>query len=234
MSDVNKEHLTRRAEAICRALSKYLRSDETACFYMAGGCLTGRISDIDLFPGSTPVPAPVPDLPVIFETRNATTYQAQDWPIQVCRYQHNSLKELVDSFDFAHIQVGVSIEHTGGEGGNLVVQDVYFTDAFVDSRALGISWFTGSQYPLSSLMRAGKYYKRGDIPKGSYTRAMLDIVADIFERGFRSYDDFKDQLDAVDLGLVPEESEDISHAELLKLFEQLDRGAPAESEAADE
>lgn len=226
MSELIREHLMRRAGAICRDLTKCLPK-ESAHFYMAGGCMTGRISDIDLFPGETAVPTP--DLPVIITTKNATTYRAEIWPIQICNYQHGSLKELVDSFDFAHIQVGVTIRSGGGY---LAVEDVYYTEAFVESRALGISWFTGSKYPLSSIIRAGKYHKRGDIPKGAFIRCLLDGVSAVVTRGFDGYEDFKDQLDAVDLGLVPEEFDEITYESLRKFFDLLNRANP-ESEAAD-
>jgi len=218
MTELNptiREHILRRARAICRTLTEVM-PDQKSDFYMAGGCLTGRISDIDLFPGETPVPKP--NGKIIVSTRNAITYEGPTCPIQVCNYKHNTLQGLVDSFDFAHIQIGVRIQGTP-----LSVSECYFTNAFVESRALEISWFTGSEYPLASLVRAAKYHKRGYMPRGSYIRVVIDSLAAIVARGFHGYEDFKDQLDAVDLGLVPEEFDDVSKSNLMGLFSALNK-----------
>jgi chromosomal replication initiation ATPase DnaA len=42
---------------------------------------------------------------------------------------------------------------------------------------------------------------------------MLKIVHDIIERGFKGYEDFKDQLDAIDLGMVPDDIEQLQTKE---------------------
>ena len=227
-----KEHIIRRAGGICRDLSKVFPEGD-ARFHIGGGSLTGRLSDIDLFPDTTAVPTPNTER--VAETKNASTYVGVSCPVQVCNYQHDSLQELVDSFDFAHIQVGVTVKQSQG---SLWVVDCYFTDAFVQSRALGISWFTGSEYPLASLIRLSKYYKRGDMQKGSQIRCVLSILTAIVKRGFRDYEDFKDQLDAVDLGLLPEEFKEVGDSPLGELFallnrQELKKDTPGSDEATD-
>lgn len=189
-------------------------------FFFAGGCLASDdISDIDVFPmASEPCvwknkPKPVSS------TRNAETFIVEPWPIQICHYIHPTLESLVDSFDFAHVQVGAEIE-CHGEGDYSVIK-IYFTDAFVVANAAGTTWFCGSKYPLSSLMRAEKYAKRGKLKRSVYVRTVLDILREVVKRGFESYDDFKDQLDAVDLGMLPEETEEVERAKLMELYELL-------------
>ena len=49
----------------------------------------------------------------------------------------------------------------------------------------------------------------------------MNILGDIVERGFHDYQDFKDQLDAVDLGLLTEDFKQVDNADLMKLFELL-------------
>ena len=44
---------------------------------------------------------------------------------------------------------------------------------------------------------------------------MMDIVSDIVERGYKDYDDFKDQISAIDLALLDENESNSAY----KLFE---------------
>lgn len=130
--------------------------------------------------------------------------------IQFCKYYKTTLHELVESFDFSHCQVGVEYR-TVEENGSFktpVIQCTDWTDSWVKYRITGRSTYTGSEYPLSSLIRLNKYVKRDIIIKGkSYTVEALKILADIISRGYIDYPDFKNQLDAVDLMLLePKES----------------------------
>ena len=220
MTERINEHLVRRGGHILQRMGLAwgkLRSE----YYIAGGAIAGHINDVDVFPVKPGLPAleerfaiDTKQYPIVSKTANATTYATKPWPTQLCHYQHDTLQALVDSFDFAHIQAGVQCSGTG-------VVCAYHTDAFVEAKATMLSWFTGSAYPLSSLVRAGKYYKRGDMARGSYLRAVLDCVGAVAERGFKDYDDFKDQLDAVDLGLIPEQLEEVERAGLVVLFNAL-------------
>ena len=56
----------------------------------------------------------------------------------------------------------------------------------------------------------------------TYYTAVINILANIIQRGFKDYDDFKDQLDAVDLGLLEEDYKDAKE-DFLKLFEMLNK-----------
>ena len=54
-----------------------------------------------------------------------------------------------------------------------------------------------------------------------YLMETLKVLRDIVSRGFTDYEDFKDQLDAVDLGLLPEDIKQLDNDVLMDLFELL-------------
>lgn len=126
--------------------------------------------------------------------------------VQLCNYQHDSLESLVNSFDFSHIQIGAKVTPSQ--------IDIYYTDKYEEAKLCQSTEYFGSEYPISSLIRAFKYAKRGDFAGDSHIFSVLKILADISGRGFEDYEDFKDQLDAVDLGLVPENKEALVEAGL--------------------
>lgn len=186
-------------------------------FYLAGGALSGdNFNDIDIFPKDgfdlKKISEKCPD--IISKTKNALTVRVNGKIVQFCNYTKSSLVELVYSFDYAHIQVGVSIKDGR-------VKEIYASKNFKIAKTIENSEYTGSEYPLSSLIRILKYYKREKITKSAAIRSIISIVKDINKRGFKDYEDFKDQIDAVDLGLVPEEIEDMPKADLFELYELL-------------
>lgn len=180
-------------------------------FILAGGALCGdTVHDFDIYPVKTDpytcadllralrMKKPV-DVSIVAQTKNALTVLLSGGQVvQFCSYSKPSLEELVKSFDFSHIQVGVMFAgnhetpHTDG---------VYYTDAFVMSNVTRCSDYTGSEYPTSSIVRTLKYYKRGKMSRASAGRSILKAMTDVISRGFNGYEDFKDQLDAIDLGL---------------------------------
>jgi hypothetical protein len=142
---------------------------------------------------------PVKDVEWLAKTRNALTVRLPNKQIvQFCRYSKPTLKGLVDSFDFSHIQVGVEFK---GEGEPPRTDAVYFTQAFLLSNVTHRTGYTASEYPLGSVIRTMKYWQRGRLTKSGAARAAVKALADILERGYKDYDDFKDQMDAIDLGL---------------------------------
>ena len=191
---------------------------KTGNYYIAGSCIaSNEIRDIDIFPVEFQ-PFNIPSENRVAVTKNAVTIK-NDPPLQFCSYRKKSLKELIQSFDFSHIQAGAYIRD--GE-----VIGVWFTEEFLYSKAGGNSSFLGSDYPLSSLVRLPKYFKRDELSHSALIVATLKILHDIVDRGFKGYDDFKDQLDAVDLGMVPEEIDEISEEQdvLKNLFDLLNKG----------
>ena len=92
----------------------------------------------------------------------------------------------------------------------MIVEDVYVSEDYIVARATGQSFYTGTEYPLSSLVRAFKYANRGELGnKKNLANIVLSILADIINRGYISYDDFKDQLSSIDLLLERDIEEDI-------------------------
>ena len=216
MNKLIESGLREKATWIMCQLCGQWPTQEFEC-YLAGGALAGPVNDVDLFP-VTEIPEPLAYC--LATTKNATTYDTKPHPLQICAYKKASLTELVESFDYAHIQVGAKIEM---HKSRVSVQEVYCSEAYLAAHALGTTWFTGSAYPLSSLIRAEKYKSRGLLTRGKYIRSLIDVVTGIIERGFKNYEDFKDQLDAVDLGLLPDELEEVTHARLMRLYELLKR-----------
>jgi hypothetical protein len=201
---------------VSRVLLRELHNLGIRDFYVGGNSLNrASPNDIDIYPTSPTsfygLDANRDSLRLLARTKNATTINLNGSIVQFCNYQKDSLKDLVESFDYAHIQVGARIC-------DMQVIEVYFTEGWVNSHVLESTWFVGSEYPLSSLIRAFKYHERGNFAGKSYIPSVLDTLCAVIERGFSSYQDFKDQLDAVDLGLLPEELSEVERGPLLRLY----------------
>lgn len=196
--------------------------DKIDCFgcYIAGNSLNRETpNDYDLFQiGDEEIKTG--DLKVLFSSKNARTVSGNGNTIQICHYMKKNLKELVKSFDFSHIQVGAALMRD--LDGKMKVEKIYYTEDYIQAKLSESSEFTGSDYPLSSLIRLFKYVKRGNFSGKSYMWETLNILEAIVTRGFDGYADFKDQLDAVDLGLLPEELSG-AKGSLFKLFTALDK-----------
>ncbi len=151
---------------------------------------------------------------VTCETRNALTVNISGSIVQFCNYKKNTIQQLIESFDFAHIQVGAVIHicwepgdpEDGGGYSNSYVQSVWVTEDYESAHIIGTTWYTGSDYPLSSLIRCIKYAQRNTYAnRFEYKADILMILSDIINRGYKDYADFKDQLAAVDLLLLEEQ-----------------------------
>lgn len=123
-----------------------------------------------------------------FESPNCVTISAPV-KVQLCKYNYPTMAQLVESFDFAHVQIAYDI----------FSQEVVYTEQAKAAFISHTTTFTGSAYPLSSLIRLSKYYDRGMIKGRGLIGEVLLIFKAILERGFTDYEDFKDQLQAVDL-----------------------------------
>lgn len=184
-------------------------------FWLAGGALLKDFNDIDLFPSPSSEKQfgnLINDPPKhISKTRNALTLEVEGQIIQLCSYSKPSLKKLVESFDFAHCQIGVSF--IGHKPVN-----VYYTDDFAKAMASQTTWYTGSEYPLSSLCRIPKVSKKFNLTRNETSAMIVSVLADIVRRGFTSKEDLKDQFDAVDLAYLVE---DFNSHDVLSLYEKL-------------
>lgn len=130
---------------------------------------------------------------VLNRSPNAVTVKQGNTTYQFCSYI-KPFRSLICSFDFAHVQVGAVVDLAEGK-----VCDVFFTDLYVEYLLTGKTSFTGSEFPLSSMLRAGKYRKYGILSSSAYKISVLAALADVVERGFKDYDDFKKQMDAIDM-----------------------------------
>ena len=203
-------------------------------FALAGGCLvTDPPNDYDVYPMSTYAKAfdrrsikagleslkKTHDCAVLFESRNALTVCVDGKHIQFCDYAvmsdsvigKPSLVKLVQSFDYTHVQVGVSFTPMEDDKGSIRTPEVdiiYYTDDYLETLITKQTKYSGTEFPLGSLIRLRKYDKRGLLPLSRYRRTVLDILADIINRGFNDYEDFKAQLEAVDLRVLTEDESD--------------------------
>lgn len=184
-------------------------------FYIAGNSLnSSNPNDIDIFPASKnqfdgvyrKVNKASELDKILSDTKNAITVKHNGTIYQFCNYYHESLEKLVLSFDFSHIQIGIKIKLDRDFTEN-VKYELFMSDEYKNSKIIGDTQYSKSEYPLSSLIRTFKYFKRGDFSGKSYIVSVISIITDIVERGFKDYEDFKDQLDAVDLGLLPDDLE---------------------------
>jgi hypothetical protein len=227
-----ENHIKQRAVGLLRKLP--LRQFPGS-FYLAGNSLNpDKPRDLDLFPigksdffegiGKT-IEEEYFDFKkigkVVSTTQNAITLDVKGRIIQFCRYHKPDLEALINSFDFAHIQVGVKVELAKSEfqdRWSVFIKEVFFTDAYLAARVMGKTWFQGSEYPLSSLMRLLKYHKREHLSSYEAIREMISIVSAIIKRGFHNYPDFLDQMNAVDIALPPEYLEGVPLTELFDLL----------------
>lgn len=179
-------------------------------YYMAGGCFHKVIHDYDIFPINKDDFNKITDKLIdyiVFKSKNAITVRYNDITVQFCKYHHNSLKELVDSFDFSHCQIGAEINNF------TQVEDTYASQNYIDWKMTEEDVYTGSEYPLSSLIRTYKY--KDNFLGQNYKRETIQILIDLIKRGFEDYQDFKDQLDAIDLAYMEDNDK------LKELFELL-------------
>lgn len=166
----------------------------------------------------------VPNTNIVSKSINCITVKIKDTVVQFCRYHAPTLIELIYSFDFAHCQIGIGIKSFYNREGNaafLLKDKLEYTPNWEKAMLTQSTFYIGSDYPLSSLLRINKYKERGLYNATSYKVDVLKVCADIINRGFASYDDFKDQLAAIDLLLFSEAEEDAAY----KLFNTCcDRG----------
>lgn len=156
-----------------------------------------------------------PNAILLFQSANAKTFKNKA-VMQFCNYHKETLEQLVGSFDFAHCQIGALVNLENG-----CISDIYYTEAFIKSMVTEQTFYTDSGYPLSSLIRIQKYVKRGKFAGKSWIWDTIKILTAVIDRGFEDYEDFKDQLDAVDLGLLPEDFQGANTGGILMEFFEL-------------
>lgn len=208
---------TQFEEKICTQLAQRIEArmpfakkiyDAVGSFYVAGNSLNEEApNDFDIYPvwknQFDDVRSKIGEDNVVCVTKNAVTAKIDGRTVQFCNYFKPSLEELLKSFDFAHVQVGARF--TKALDGS-PISNADFTPDWLVAKSTGQTFYTHSEYPISSLVRINKYIKRGNYNGKSYIRDVVRILTDILNRGIEDYEDFKDQLDAIDLGLFGEDA----------------------------
>jgi hypothetical protein len=220
-----KDRMDQRLKSVYSAIAICLSYDHDGYFVAGNSCNAAAPHDFDIYPWGNKfdfdgIKSRVESVGgyVVIETRNALTVNIGGKVIQFCNYRKPDLISLIESFDFAHIQIGVAVqiewrpgdfEDDPGGYDYSTIKYVEFTDNWQRAHMLETTWYTGSEYPLSSLLRTTKYFQRGCYAKKyEYKKDILNILNDIISRGYKDYQDYKDQLAAVDLLLLePEEKE---------------------------
>lgn len=219
-----KNRMDVRLKNVYSAIAICLSYDYDGYFVAGNSCNAAAPHDFDIYPNSEhtfnflEIKSRIESVGgyVVIETRNALTVNINGKVIQFCNYRKPNLKALLESFDFVHIQIGVAVEIEWRPGNfeddpggydYSTIKDVEYTDDWIQSHMLETTWYTGSDYPLSSLLRTTKYFQRGCYAKKhEYKKDILNILNDIISRGYKDYQDYKDQLAAIDLLLLePEE-----------------------------
>lgn len=221
---VIEERMHERLKNIFSAIAICLSYEYDGYFVAGNSCNAAAPHDFDIYPWGSDfdfhgIKSRIESVGgyVVIETRNALTVNINGKVIQFCNYNKHDLTSLIESFDFAHIQIGIAVEiewapgepEDGGGYSGSIIKQVEFTDNWKRAHMLETTWYTGSDYPLSSLLRTTKYFQRGCYArKYEYKKDILNILRDIISRGYGDYKDYKDQLAAVDLLLLgPEEKE---------------------------
>lgn len=221
-----KSRMDKRLNNLYSAIAIALSYDNSGYFIAGNSCNASTPNDFDLYPlrgedfDFSGIKSRIEAVNgyVVCETKNALTCNISGKIVQFCRYKKKDLVELIESFDFAHIQIGckVHIDWRPGDfeddpGGyeRSVIKEVAYTPNWEQAHLLETTWYTGSEYPLSSLIRVMKYFQRGAYAnKHEYKTDVLLILNNIISRGYKDYADYKDQLAAIDLMLLePSESE---------------------------
>lgn len=226
IKDVIRERMDARLKSVYSAIAICLSYKHHGYFVAGNSCNASAPHDFDLYPWYSKkfdfegIKSRIKSVDgyVIIETRNALTVNIGGKIIQFCNYWKSDLINLIESFDFAHIQIGVAvnIEWRPGDFEDDIggydcskIRYVEYTDNWQRAHMLETTWYTGSNYPLSSLLRTVKYFQRGAYAnKFEYNKDIINILNDIISRGYEDYHDYKDQLAAIDLLLLePEERE---------------------------
>lgn len=138
---------------------------------------------------------------VVADTGNALTVMVNGQKVQFCKYRKDFITDLLKSFDFAHTQVACEIgkfRNATGEGYHYDPCEVYCTNDYILSKIADCTFYTGSEYPLSSLMRVGKFYKQGKYNSNSkYKIDVVKIMLDVVSRGIANKADLIDQMASV-------------------------------------
>ena len=189
----NNEHAILETRAQRLNVAKQVGDFVGGRFLLAGGALTrGEPKDFDIYGVERPLDLSAikwrvsPHL-ILSNSSNAITMELCGQVVQFCNYFKSTPQKTIEAFDFAHCQAGAVFSRDG----NLL--EIVSTPAFWKFEETKSTWYTGSEYPLSSLMRCMKFHQRGLFKDNAHKVAAVEILCDIVRRGFLDEGDFCDQ-----------------------------------------
>lgn len=180
-----------RGIELARPITATMASCHVFGFYIAGGAFyKGELNDVDIWP--TPLSKePYSKLVALFKNdnrpygdmvRDGIKYQLCLSPVFA------ELKDLVESFDFAHCKVGVTIFLL--DNGEIIAAIPYASPDFIAAMALQTTWYTpGHNWPLNSLARLGKVARKLNLSVEETKDIGNQIVSDILNRGLSNCTD---------------------------------------------
>jgi len=169
---------------------------------LAGGALLREYGDLDFYPTvehKEPFDALVKAQKRI--TKNSASIIVDGQLVQLCRYFKEKPEDLIASFDYTHCQIAALIKFSDGPMEITILKTSGFSEA-MESEGTA---FTGSEYPLASMSRLFKVAQKRKLSRIDTAGTMIRVMCAILKRGYKDWDDFKDQLDAVDLALGVED-----------------------------
>jgi hypothetical protein len=194
---------------------KELKNININNFILAGSSMSNHITikDLDIFitdiefnklKGNSSIPRKYNSTKLINLKINGINFQ-------IIKSDYD-LINLINSFHFSSTQVGINYDN-----GSIIS---YCTEDYLKYLITKENIYTGSNYPLASLITLTKYFNKGNMSRLTYNKNCVDILIEIITRGFKDYDDFKDQLSSIDLVLEDEEL----RGPLFNLFNLLNKG----------
>lgn len=194
-------------------------------FYLAGGALVNdNPVDFDLFGvkerfdlDKIKLKLARTHFAILNESENAITVLGNNGQkIQFCRHWKNGMYNLVESFDFSHCQAAVRFTFYRTQA-EYCVSETLVMDSFISAAACRDTAFVGSEYPISSLMRAGKFYRRGMFANYmSYKMCVIEILIATMQRGLFDVEDAQRQLYSISDGVGDEKKSEVLRQLLYK------------------
>lgn len=184
--------LTQRAlRRITPPVSAYLLGHGIRDVRLAGGALLhGAAKDLDFWP-SADQDAMKAWKRVVGESRYPVCRRVEDGTmVQLCMVEGRSLVELVESFDFAHCQVGVDVMHTKDNGWG--VYAVHWTQHFECAMIAQGTYYTGGESAVNSLARVNGVAEKLRLDRGETRALILQVVEDVLKDPAGNLEKFKE------------------------------------------
>lgn len=185
----------RRALArIPNELEAWARKHGVTRFIVAGGALlAGDVADIDVFPSPLELKEFNQGLRYLTSDETPVVELPSTPVVQLCNEEVHSLKSLVDSFDFAHCQVGVEVRVNevqdpddsdfDPKAPTFTVMQTYLSPHFMAAMMTGGTYYVQGKWPLRSLARVPKVAAKLGLSKTEAQALAYQVVKHIAKMG---------------------------------------------------